>query len=106
MGERGYAYWDYEKSDREYHTQLYLELEEAIARAKAVLCVLSPAWRSSAWTVKEYLYAQEVGTPTFLLRARMIPPTLVLAGIQFIDFVADRPKGYERLQRELTRKNL
>ena len=106
MGERGYAYWDYEKSDRNSHTQLYLELEEAITRAKAVLCVLSPAWRSSIWAVKEYLYAGEVGTPTFLLRAKGIPPTLVIAGAHFIDFVSDSSKGYARLEQELERKNL
>jgi hypothetical protein len=106
MGNRGYAYWDYKKSDRNYHTQLYLELEEAITRARAALCVLSPAWRQSIWTVKEYLYAEEVGTPTFLLRAQAIPPTLVIAGAHFIDFVSDTSKGYARLERELGRKGL
>jgi len=106
MGNRGYAYWDYEKSDRNYHTQLYLEIEEAITRARAALCVLSPAWRGSLWTVKEYLYAEEVGTPTFLLRAKAIPPTLVIAGAHYIDFVSDASKGYARLERELGRKGL
>jgi len=106
MGRRGYAYWDYQKSDRNYHIQLFLELEEAITRAKAALCVLSPAWRTSLWTVREYLYAGEVGVPTFLLRFGVLPPTLVIAGAHYIDFVADQAKGYERLERELGRKGL
>lgn len=105
MRERGYGYWDYQDSERNYHTQLFLELEDVIRNATAVLSILSPDWKRSPWTVKEFLYALDVETPVFLLMARDMGPTLVTAGIPYIDF-RDAQKGFADLDRALRSKGL
>lgn len=106
LAEKSYSYWDYEESDRNYHTQLFLELEEAISGAAATLSVLSPAWKKSKWTVKEYFFSEEVGVPVFLLMASEIGPTLAIAGMPYIDFVENESQGFIKLDRELTKKSL
>lgn len=106
LRERGYGYWDYQDSDRNYHTQLFLELEEVITNAAATISVISPDWKKSTWAAKEYMFSQEVGTPVFLVMARSTPPTLVIAGVPYIDFTQDAAAGFARLDRELRRKGL
>jgi hypothetical protein len=106
LGEKGYGYWDYQASDRNFHTQLFLELEEVIKNASATLSVLSPDWKKSKWAAKEYLFSEEVNVPVFLLMAREMGPTLVTAGVTYIDFTADPASGFARLDRELRRKGL
>jgi hypothetical protein len=106
LKEHGYAYWDYEESERDYHGQLFLELEGVISDAVATLSVLSEAWKRSKWTVKEYFFSEEVGTPVFLLRAKKISPTLATAGVPYIDFIDDVENGFKKLDRELRRKKL
>ena len=106
LQKHGYAYWDYNESDRDYHGQLFLELERVIKDAAATLSILSPSWKQSQWAVKEYLFSDEVGTPVFLTRAKVMGPTLVIAGIPYIDFVNDRATGFRNLERELNRKGL
>ncbi len=106
LAKRSYAYWDYEESDRDYHSQLYLELEGVIKEASATLSVLSESWKRSKWTIKEYLFSDEVGTPVFLLKAKIIEPTLVVAGVPYIDFVNHTQQGFQKLDRELKRKGL
>ncbi len=106
LGEKGYGYWDYQASDRNFHTQLFLELEEVIQNAAATLSVLSPDWKASSWAAKEYLFSEEVGTPVFLLKVRELGPTLVIAGVPYLDFVRDEAGGFARLDRELRRKGL
>lgn len=106
LKERGYGYWDYQDSDRNYQTQLFLELEEVIQGAKATLSVLSPDWKRSSWAAKEMMFSNEVGTPVFLLMAREMGPTLVTAGIPYIDFTRDAEQGFARLDKELRRKGL
>lgn len=101
-----YAYWDYEESNRDYHNHLFLELEDAIINAVATLSVLSMFWKQSKWTLKEYFFSEEVGTPVFLLKAKKIDPTLAIAGIPYIDFTLDTNYGFQKLSRELKRKNL
>lgn len=103
---RGYAYWDYEESDRNYHSQFFLELEGVIIEASATLSVLSEKWKQSKWTVKEFFFSEEVGTPVFLLKAKNISPTLAIAGMTFIDFTTNIEKGLEKLGKELKKKNL
>jgi hypothetical protein len=103
---REYAYWDYQDSDRDYHSQLFIELERAISQAAATLAVLSPDWKRSKWTPKEYLFSEDVGIPVFLLMAREMGPALVTAGIPYIDFTKDQQKGFDKLDRELRRKGL
>lgn len=106
LGEKGYGYWDYQSSDRNFHTQLFLELEQVIQNAAATLSVLSPDWKTSIWAAKEYLFSEEVGTPVFLLKVRELGPTLVIAGVPYLDFVRDETAGFARLDRELRRKGL
>jgi hypothetical protein len=103
---RGYAYWDYAESDRDYQAQLFLELEHVIQDAAATLSILSPSWKHSEWAVKEYIFSTEIGTPVFLLHAKRIGPTLVIAGVPYIDFVGSRPSGFKKLEHELNRKGL
>jgi hypothetical protein len=106
LKKRGYAYWDYAESDRDYQAQLFLELEHVIEDAAATLSILSPSWKQSEWAVKEYIFSTEIGTPVFLLHAKRIGPTLVIAGVPYIDFVGSRPSGFDKLERELDRKGL
>lgn len=106
MKKRNYAYWDYEESDRDYHTQLFLELEGIIIEASATLSILSESWKRSKWAVKEFFFSEDVGTPVFLLKAKPIDPTLAVAGMTFIDFTQDIESGLKKLDRELSRKNL
>jgi hypothetical protein len=106
LRKRGYAYWDYQDSDRDYHTQLALELEGVIREARATLSILSPDWKLSKWAAKEYLFSEEIGTPVFLLMARPMEPTLVIAGVPYIDFTRDEAQGFAKLDRELRRKGL
>jgi hypothetical protein len=103
---RGYGYWDYQDSDRNYHGLLFLELEEVIKNAAATISVMSPDWKRSKWAAKEFLFSEEVGTPVFLLKVQEMEPTLVTAGIPYIDFTRDETKGFERLDKELRRKGL
>lgn len=103
---QGYAYWDYEESERDYHAQLFLELEGIIREATATLSILSSAWKQSQWAIKEYLFSEEVGTPVFLLKAKELGPTLVIAGMPYIDFIKSREIGFDKLAKELQRKGL
>lgn len=106
LKEHGYAYWDYEESDRDYHSQFFLELESVIIEASATLSVLSESWKRSPWALKEFFFSQEVDTPVFLLKAKALGPTLAIAGMTYIDFNKDTNKGYQKLHKELKRKQL
>lgn len=101
-----YAYWDFQESDRDYHAQIFLELEGIIHEATATLSILSPSWKRSQWAVKEYLFSEEINIPVFLLKAKELGPTLVIAGMPYIDFIKDTQRGFEKLARELKRKGL
>jgi hypothetical protein len=103
---KGYAYWDYQESPRDYHAQMFLELEGIIIEAEATLSVMSESWKHSRWAMKEYFFSEEVGTPVFLLRAKSMSPTLAVAGLTFIDFITDLAAGFTKLDRELARKGL
>jgi hypothetical protein len=106
LTEKGYGFWDYQSSERNFHTQLFLELEAVIRGASATISVLSPAWKKSPWTAKEYMFSEEVGVPVFLIMAQPMEPTLVTAGIPYIDFTRNDGKGFIRLDNELKRKGL
>ena len=106
LKDKGYGYWDYEESRRDYNALFFLEIEEAIQGAVATLSVLSPEWKKSQWAVKEYIFSGEVKTPVFLLMSRKMQPTLVIAGIPFIDFTTDSNEGFRKLKVELERKKL
>lgn len=103
---KGYAYWDFTESERDYQVQFFLELESVIREAKATLSVVTPSWKLSKWTTKEYLFSEETGVPVFLLRMRPLEPTLLIAGVPFIDFVKNKGDGFKKLDRELERRGL
>ena len=106
LATKGYGYWDYAESDRDYHRDLFLELEGAISGAAGMLSVLSPHWKQSTTAVKEFHFSNEVGVPVFLLKAKPLGPTLLIAGIPYIDFTRDEVAGFAKLDRELKRKGL
>lgn len=106
LAAKGYAFWDFQSSDRNYHTALFLELEQAIIEATAMLSVLSPDWKRSKWAPREFLFAEDVNVPVFFLMARTMGPTLVTVDRPYIDFVADVDQGLQRLDHELRRKGL
>ena len=103
---RKYAYWDYVESKRDYHGQLFLELESAILDSTAVLSVLSEDWKRSKWTVREYVFSEEVRVPIFLLKAKPMGPTLAIAGTPYIDFISSSKRGFDELDRALDRRKL
>ena len=106
LGENGYAYWDYDESDRDYGAQFLLELESRIKEATITLSIVSPSWKQSRWAVREFLYSEQVRTPVFLLKAREVEPTLAIADMTPIDFTSDKASGFSKLERELARKGL
>lgn len=106
LRENGYAYWDYDESDRDYGAQFLLELESRIKEAAITLSIVSPSWKQSRWAVREFLYSEQVRTPVFLLKAREVEPTLAIADMTPIDFTSDKASGFSKLERELARKGL
>jgi hypothetical protein len=106
LSKHKYGYWDYSESDRNYHTQFVRELESVITDASATLSVLSESWKVSKWTIREYFYSEEIGTPVFLLRAKKMSPSLAVAGSPYIDFVLNVDSGFQKLYNELKRKGL
>ena len=62
------AYWDFEEGERNYQIQFFIELENAINGATAVLSVVSPDWKKSKRSVREFIYSEEIGKPVFLLK--------------------------------------
>lgn len=103
---RGYGYWDYQENERDYNALLDTELENVIQNATAVISVVSPAWSASKWTKREYLYAEDIGLPIFVVRIAKTDPSIILAGVTYIDFVREEAAGFTRLDGELRRKGL
>jgi hypothetical protein len=99
-----FAYWDFEEGDRNYHIQFFMELESVINDSVAVLSVISPDWKKSIWSIREFFYSEEIGKPILLLRAKITKPILAIAGLPYIDFVEEKDKGFERLGKELKKR--
>lgn len=106
LGERRYAYWDFRESDRKYDIDYSLELEGVIKDAAATLSVISPNWKQSPDSLREFRFSKEVGTPVFLLKFHELGPTLALSGLTHIDFTRAQQDGFSKLDRELKRKGL
>jgi len=98
---KGYGYWEFQGSSRDYQSNLAMELEKILSDAVATLTILSPAWKESKWSLKEFMYSQQVGKPTFLLRFEDVEPTLAIADILYIDFVEDKVLGFQRLDQKM-----
>jgi hypothetical protein len=99
-----YGYFDYHTSKRNYHTLFFLELEEKINDAQAVLSILSPDWKSSKWAIREFLYSEAMQKPIFLLQHKTMPPCLLTMGIPYIDFTKSETEGFSELDREIQAK--
>ncbi len=106
LGKKGYAYWDFRKSNRDYQRDYFLELEGVIRSASATLSVISPNWKLSELSMQEFYFSREVGTPVFLLRLGEPGPTLALAGLSHIDFTAGFAEGAKKLDTELKLRGL
>ena len=106
MKGRGYTYWDFRESQRNYQVDYTIELEGVISDAEATLSVVSPAWKKSPTSLQELHFSKEVQTPVFLLRVRDPGPTLALAGMTFIDFTGPRKTGFAKLDSELVKFGL
>jgi hypothetical protein len=101
LSDKGFGYWEFQGGDRDYQANLGLELEKVLKDAVATLSILSPAWKASTWSMREFLYSQQVGKPVLLLRFEDVEPTLMIADMLYIDFVGDKSKGFQRLHREI-----
>lgn len=101
LAERGYSFWDFQTSNRNYQLDYTLELEERISNAEATLSIVSPFWKKSGTALQELHYSKEVETPVFLLRLKSPGPTLALAGLTFIDFTDSREVGFQKLASEM-----
>jgi hypothetical protein len=101
LAQRGYSFWDFQTSKRNYQLDYTLELEERISNAEATLSVVSPSWKKSSTALQELHYSKEVETPIFLLRLKNPGPTLALAGLTFIDFTESRADGFNKLASEM-----
>lgn len=106
MKGRGYTYWDFRESERNYQVDYTIELEGVISDAEATLSVVSPNWKKSATSLQELHFSKEVHTPVFLLRVRDPGPTLALAGMTFIDFTGSHKTGFATLDTELSKFGL
>ena len=106
FGDQGYAYWEFEKSDRDYQKRIDLELEGVITNAVATVSVLSESWKTSDWSVRELYFSQEIGKPVFLLKAKPFKPILAISGLPYIDFTRDSDDAFSRLAKELKRAGL
>ena len=106
LKERGYGYWDFRESERDYQTDYSLELERVITDAAGTLSVISPEWKRSATALHELHFSREIGTPVFLLKIRDPGPTLAIAGMTHIDFMVKRREAFARLDAEMKRKGL
>lgn len=106
LKKRGYSFWDFRESERDYQVHYTLELEGVITNAEATLSVISPDWKRSPTSLQELHFSKEVRTPIFLLRVRDPGPTLALAGMTFIDFTGSHKDGFVRLDGEMKRSGL
>lgn len=101
LADRGYSFWDFQTSKRNYQIDYTLEQEERITGAEATLSVVSPFWKSSPTALREMHFSREVETQVFLLRLKNPGPTFALAGFTFIDFSVSREDGFARLAAEM-----
>jgi hypothetical protein len=86
LKDHGYAYWDYRESNRNYQSDYTLDLEGIIKEAAATLSIISPEWKRSRDTFKELHFSELVGTHIFLIMIKVPGPTLLIAGMTYIDF--------------------
>jgi hypothetical protein len=103
---KGYGYWDFRESQRDYQADYTLELENIIKNAAGTLSIVSPDWKRSPTALQELHFSREVRTPVFLLKIRDPGPTLTISGMTYIDFMTLRKDGFTQLDGEMRRKGL
>jgi TIR domain len=107
LTDEGFLSWDYTSGERDVEKLLYMELESKINDSVVLISVVSPDWKNSTWSAREYFYAKEIGRPVFIAECRELEPTLAIAGEHRIRFWGERrAAGFELLSRELKRRGL
>ena len=106
LRKRGYGYWDFRESARDYQADYTLELENVIKNAAGTLSIISPHWKQSPTARQELHFSREVQTPVFLLKVRDPGPTLAISGMTYIDFMSNQNNGFAQLESEMRRKGL
>ena len=101
LNSRGYAYWDYRETNRDYQSLLNVELERAIKSSKATICMLSDHWKLSEWTMNEFEYSRQIGKPTLLLKTQQFEPIARIATHTYIDFTLRFDQGASLLDQAL-----
>ena len=100
----GQAFLDFDKHaglapGSEWEKTLYRE----IARAEAVLLVLTKNWFDSKWCFAEFAQARALGKAIFPLIETPTGETFIATDIQNLDLTKDREGGLDRLGAELRR---
>lgn len=98
---RGYSYWDYRETNRDYQSLLNVELERAIKSARATICMVSDHWKRSEWTMNEFEYSRQIGKPTLLLKTQVFEPIARIATHTYIDFTQSFDQGARLLDQAL-----
>jgi hypothetical protein len=98
----GIPFWDFIQGNRKLQEPLAHEIEEIISNSAGVLSLVTSRWRASQWSLREYLFARQIGLPTFLLLFEPVPPTLIISERTFIDFtLPNRGAALEQLATEI-----
>ena len=98
LSSSNYGFVDFHTAPRRVGSKRFVEeLEGYISQASVVLVVLSGNWKRSIWAYREFMFSEEIGRPTLLLKAGDMPPALLVAGQQYIDFVSDDGDAFTQL---------
>jgi hypothetical protein len=76
-------------------------LYREIARAHAVILIVTANWHASRWCWAEFTQARALGKAIFPIIEAPTGETLVAPDIQHLDLTSDREGGLERLARAL-----
>lgn len=109
LKQRGYIYWDYRESNRDYDTELYRELEDRIEESAALVSILTDSWRDTPWAARELVYAEEARKPVFIVQAKPLKrpvPILINLRTRFDLSGKNYTKEIEKLGREFDQKGL
>lgn len=101
-----YAYFDYKDSRRKFEADFDVELEDRLRSAELVACVISPNWKKAVWPKKEYLFANKIGVPTYLLMFEDPGDSIIIIDRTPIDFTGDKSAAFEALDWELKMRRL
>jgi hypothetical protein len=105
LAERGYGFWEYGSSKRQYDAHLFAEIEDRIRESALALIIVSDHWKQSKWALREFYFCEEIRKPYFLISFGPMDATLAISGIPRID-VSNAAVGFARLADELEQAGL